>query len=876
MPLAPGRRLGPYEILGAIGVGGMGEVYRARDTRLKRQVAIKVLPQDKAADPECHRRLLQEARAASALNHPNIVALHDIYNDGSVDYLAMEFVSGHSLDNLISSKRLSLPQVVSYGAQTADALAVAHAAGIVHRDIKPANVMLTDESQIKILDFGVAKLASLGTCAGEETLTDESALTKSGALVGTVAYMSPEQTAGGTLDHRTDIFSLGVVLYEMLAGNHPFRRQSNVETMHAIACDAPPALAKPLPEFGEILDKAMAKDPKERYQHAGDLALDLRRFQRAWEARTLLSQKPAAGTTPRRGMEWALVTVIAVLALVLVLWARRGSGSPEDENPLSKTTFARFTDFPGDKSDSSISPDGKFVAFRAYQDGRSDAWVGQVGTGRFVNLTKDQEEDSLIPIQNLGFSPDGTDLWLAGYQPVQRLRLIPLMGGRPRAFLRDHTANVAWSPDGRRLVFHTYDPGDPMFVADGDGANAHQIFNLGPGEHNHFPAWSTDGRWIYFVSGPWESLDMDLWRIAAAGGKPERLTHHNSDVRSVAPISSRTVLYVAPQQDGSGPWLWAIDVERKLSRCISFGLEHYISISASANHNRLVATVSNPTARLWSVPILDRLSTEADIRPFPVLNERALAPRFAANSLFYLSSYGTGDGLWRFQNGETFEVWKGAEGPLLVPPAISPDARHAAIVLRKQGKLRLHIISADGTELQSLTDSVEVRGAPGWSPDGKWIVTGGDDASGPGLFKIPAEGGVPVRLPAKAGLNPVWSPDGTLIVYAGTTISRFAPLLAVRPDGHPFELPPIGVGAGTGINRPHHRFMPDGKGLIYLRGLDPGQDFWLLDLTTGKTKLLARLGHGTSISFDITPDGRQIVFDRVRENSDIVLIDRPS
>lgn len=188
----------------------------------------------------------------------------------------------------------------------------------------------------------------------------------------------------------------------------------------------------------------------------------------------------------------------------------------------------------------------------------------------------------------------------------------------------------------------------------------------------------------------------------------------------------------------------------------------------------------------------------------------------------------------------------------------------------------MHIISADGTELQSLTDSVEIRGAPCWSPDGKWIVTGGDDGSGPGLFKIPADGSAPVRLPAKPGINPVWSPDGTLIVYAGTTVSRLAPLLAVRPDGRSFELPLIGVGAGTGINRPHHRFMPDGKDLIYLRGLDPGQDFWLLDLTTGRTKLLARLGHGTSTSFDVTPDGKQIVFDRVRENSDIVLIDRPS
>ena len=308
---------------------------------------------------------------------------------------------------------------------------------------------------------------------------------------------------------------------------------------------------------------------------------------------------------------------------------------------------------------------------------------------------------------------------------------MPLMGrGEPRVFLGEMVINVAWSPDGARLVYHTRDDGDPIFVADRNGANPRRIVIDQPGVHHHYPTWSLDGKWIYFVQGVQATYEWDLWRIAAAGGKPERLTQHNSEVGYPAPIDLHTILYVARERDGSGPWLWALDPDRKQTRRVSFGLEKYTSLAASADGRRLVASVANPTASLWSVPILDRPAEEPEVTSFPLPTARALMPRFGGTSLFYVSSRGEGDGLWRYRAGESVEIWKGSDGSLLEPPAVSADSGRSAIVLRRDGKLRLYVVSADGGDIQPLTDGIDVRGSASWSPDGKWIVTEGIDSKG--------------------------------------------------------------------------------------------------------------------------------------------------
>jgi len=305
-------------------------------------------------------------------------------------------------------------------------------------------------------------------------------------------------------------------------------------------------------------------------------------------------------------------------------------------------------------------------------------------------------------------------------------------------------------------------------------------------------------------------------------------------------------------------------------RRVAFGTEQYLSIASSADHRRLVAAVANPSASLWTVPILDRPAEDEDAKPMALPTVRALAPRISGQSLFYLSSQGTGDGLWRFEDGKAVEILKGSDEGLFEPPAVSADRRQLAVVLRRDGRRRLHVLSADGSDLRSLAEPIDIDGTVSWSPDGRWIVAGGADDRGPGLFKIPVDHGATVLLLGGSARDPVWSPSGDLIVYTGANVSVDAPLLAVRADGTHVELPAVRVR----VEGERYRFVPDGSALVYAQGPFPAQDFWLLDLATKKSRQLTRFNNSAATrSFDVTGDGKQIVFDRVRENSDIILID---
>jgi Tol biopolymer transport system component len=874
-PSLTGHRVGGYDLQELLGRGGMGEVYRAHDARLGRDVAIKILPPAFTGDPQRLARFEREARMLAALNHPNICAIYGIEEAGPLRYLILEIVEGRTLAEILAkdarSNALPLRDVLTIARQICEALEVAHEKGIIHRDLKPANIKITPEWVVKVLDFGLAKPT---VATGSSDLTDGpmviNAKRGEGPIIGTAAYMSPEQARGVAVDKRSDIWAFGCVLYEMLAGRLAFTGETVSDTIAKILEREPvwSALPASTPEaLRRLLIRCLTKDPKQRLRDIGDARIEI------GAVGEILPGVPRSPAGPLRRWPAALGVTAAVMSALVVLatWFAGVRSASSIENRFATASYTSVTEWDGVELDAAISADGQFAAFVADASGAFQIWLTQLGTGTFRNLTPDHVDERNRLNRPVGFSVDGSNVWISGSPAGRRLRTMPFTGGPLREFLEERAINVAWSADNTRVVYLRADTdGDPLFVGDRSGGDARQVLQGKEGEHNHFPTWSTDGHWIYYVHFTDEAMSADLWRVASSGGAPERLTEQYKDVRYPTPIDTRTVLYVARDDNGGGPWLWALDVDTKTRTRVSVGPERYLSVAASVDARRLVATIGRSTASLWSVPISDRVADERDVTRYAASPARAFAPRFGSAGLFYLSSSGSGDGLWRTQGESNVEIWKASDGVLSDPAAIAANGR-MAITVRSEGRAHLVLVSSDGAVRRSVADAVDVRGTASWSPDADWIVTAGRDSEGPGLFKIPADGGRPVRLANGQALDPVWSPDGSLIVYAGPLSKATAPLLAVRPDGRAITLPPIRTSAqGGGCVR----FLPDGTGVVYSLGPVGKQGLWLLDLATNETRQIARLpADATTSSFDVTPDGKRIVFDRRRELSDIVLID---
>jgi Tol biopolymer transport system component len=877
-PIALGTQIGSYRIESPLGEGGTGTVYRAVDTKLNRPVAVKFLSSD-LADAAARRRFQQEAQLASSLNHPHILTVYDAGEWEGRQCLVTEFVDGGTLRDWIGGRSRDWREVLELLTGVADGLAAAHEAGILHRDIKPANILVARNGYAKLADFGLAKLSESGTAHVTHTLH-----TRPGVVVGTIPYMSPEQAAGRPLDARSDIFSFGVVLHEALDGKRPFGGASDLQVLENIMHGEAAPIEKELPvALRMAVSKALARDPAQRYQSSRELIVDLKRalHQATGAGPSVREQSPRAWNL--KPWLWAAGAAALLFAGAAGYW-RLEQSEYFWTNPLEGARVEKLTDFPGSEIDAAISPDGTMAAFMSDRDGRFDVWMTRIGTGKFTNVTNGQIQIGFGPTPRTGFSSDNAQVWVsAGVSPDnQATYLAPAAGGPLRQFFK--AVNPAWSPDGRLLLYHPIQTGDPTILADANAANQRQIAVADPRLHRHYLLWSRDARHIYFVQGVPTTEEMDIWRVPvsipdgdpqrATTGPAERITSHNGFVTHPSWLDDQTLVYSAPAEDGSGQSLYATDVERRIPHRIRSGIgQQYTSVSVSrSTPRRLVASLSTPTYSLWSAEIAARPQTAQDIRRLEIQNARALAPRFGPGGyLLFLSSLSGRDGLWKLENGEARELWTNRDGGMVSPPAVSRDGSLISFSYRAGGREGLYVMNSDGTGVRPLAQSLDVRGAASWSQDGKWIVVAANGGDGTRLYKIPLDGGPPLRLLDVPAYNPVWSPDGSMIVYSEQVGGGVMPVKAVSPDGTPVPLPKIEVSL---VASAPYRFVPGRRELIHLAmNAQRRQNFFWIDLSTGDQRQLTDLGGVQVRNFDVSPDGRQIVFTRVEDQSDIVVMD---
>lgn len=894
--LKPGARIGPYELLRCLGAGGMAEVWLARraDGAFKREVALK-LPMFSHLRADLEQRFARERDILASLEHPHIARLYDAGVDPKgLPYLSMEFVQGEPLTDWCDAHHLGIRERLGLFLQVLEAVQYAHEKQVIHRDLKPSNILVTESGQVRLLDFGIAKLLE----------TDEAQLAPLTSVYGralTPDYASPDLLRGDPIDARSDIYSLGVLLYEMLTGVRPYRLKSaasigaieqavamievkkpsmqhDQETIAARDTTQEKLTRQLQGDLDAIALKALAKDPAKRYQSVAALAQDLRRYLQGQPVEALPPrfadrlQKFVRRNKAVVGISATAIAAIVAATVFLIMAPQRRS----DSDPLAEAKVTRLTDFTGTEQAAAISRDGRYVAFLANRDGTVDAWLTEVGGNRYRNLTEGKIRDMAnASVRTVGFSPDGAlvTLWTRngdGSRPEDINTVgAPIPGGPLQSYMPE-VAEYDWSADGKRLVFHTTAPGDPLFVRESGAARAHQIYVGPPGIHCHFPIWSSDGEFIYFMRGE-PPAHWDVWRMRPSDTEPERITSHNSKMSYPVALDPRTLMYLATDADGSGPWLYVMDVPQRRERRVSFGLERYTSLAASANGMRLVATVSISKSDLWRVTLGANQPPQKTAVAVEAASRNAFAPRFGPGYLAYASGGGGQRGIWKLSNGAATELWSDPGADRVGAPAIAPDGRRIAFLVGRRDVTQLYVIEGDGSNPKVVSSTLDLRGDLAWSPDSQSIVVAVAQGAEPRLARILLDGSPPQTIASEYSIDPVWSPDGKFFLYSGADVGMRFPLRASSPDGRPYGM------ASLILTRGARRvaFARDSGSLVILRGEVAHKNFWLLDPHTGIERQLTDLPADFVIGdFDISPDGSEIIFDRVEASSSIALIER--
>jgi len=889
-----GQTLGPYRVLEKLGAGGMGEVYRARDPRLGRDVAIKILPVAAAGDPERRARFEREARAVAALNHPNIVTLHGVEEAEGLPFFTMEYVEGRTLTQMIPPRGLPLGELLRIAIPLSDAVGTAHQHGILHRDLKPANVMVTAEGRVKVLDFGLAKLreeaaqAEAGAAATAEA-------TGEGRILGTAAYMSPEQAEGKALDQRSDVFSLGILLYEMATGQRPFKGDSGVSVLSAILRDTPGSVTDLRPDLprdlARIIKRALTKDPEHRYQSAKDLRNDLETLKEDLDSGQLA---PLTARSARLGIAarhpWAAAgAALAVVMLVAAAtwWASRLLTPPPQLTPAAglfdEFTLRQLTTEAISDKAAAVSPDGRYVAYAFLEGGREGLRVRQVEPPATVQVVPPGD----VQYNGIAFTPDGNRLFYSAYPKggaaPATLYEVPVLGGTPRRLVEDVDSAVTFSPDAARFAFMRGLPtvGVALMIANADGTGERPLVVRPKAFVISACAWSPDGRTIAAAAYD-QGARIAIFAVDAATGAVTPVGAKQWDeVESLAWERDGRALIVAATDRAvaSAMQVWEVSVPDGSPRKITTDIAGYRRVAFTADGRTLAALRSEWRGTLWAGASaqLDRVARIASV-PNRVSSHWRIGWTPDGRILHTATARGNPD-VWVVRPDGT-DLRQLTTSPGSDRAAVAaPDGRYIVFLSDRDGRDRVWRMEPDGGRQTPLTEGPEDH-HPVVVGDGRHVYYARwDQAAGP-VNMVPIDGGkpAPVSVDAWAGLPAgFWpaavSPDGTLTFGTAWNQEQGGGIRV-------YVVPTSGQGAVRKLDMTVSydtdyllSWAPDGRAITFARTTDGASNLWRQPLDGGPA---IRLTHYTSgediVSHAWSPDGKWLAFVRGTAENHVVML----